>query len=312
MIYELPFPKSPEVFENLVCDLSNFLFKTTSFSLYGRKGQSQNGIDIISNELNIIIQCKLRSVNLLNKQSKINFINDITNDIKSIINGNYNPKLIIIAATIENDILLQDIIQSIFSIEFFPIKFEFWSWSKISSELFLFSDIVNKYYPYRIGQIEIAKIAVLNSTIYKKSTSNELLFEYQNLKNLSHLPIFDFSFINNTESTITLNSIIGFSMHQPICRAGFPPIPSGILIPTEKILIDLKLTVNIGIYEKTFIDLENPIYVYPKSPFRIQLQNKKPIINFHKIYFQFNFNNIKINSPELYFNSYITISGKIY
>ncbi len=47
MLYQLPIPKYPEVFENLVCDLLNEVYKTTSFSLYGRKGQKQHGIDIL-------------------------------------------------------------------------------------------------------------------------------------------------------------------------------------------------------------------------------------------------------------------------
>lgn len=312
MLYQLPIPKSTEVFENLVCDLINSLYKTTSFNLYGRKGQNQKGIDIISKEFETIVQCKLRTLNLNDRKTKITFINEIIKDLNSILESGRKPSRIIIATTIENDVLIEDQLQSVSFLNNLGITFEFWSWSKISSEIFLFQNVLAKYFPFRNNNIEIARIEILNKSIYRKSKENELLYNFQNLKNINHLPTFDFSFINNTENTILLNSIDCYCIHQAVARAGFPPKSNGILKTTKKFVIDLKFDASFFTdYGKFTIDLKDPIFVNPKSPFRVQLQNKKPIINFYKVYFAFNFNQITITTPELYFNSFTTFSGKI-
>jgi hypothetical protein len=311
MIYELPKPKSPETFENLVCDLANSLYKTTSFNLYGRKGQNQKGIDIISYELNIVVQCKLRTLNLNKRETKIKFINEIIKDINNILSNGFKPFKIIIATTLESDTIIQDYLNTALLFNKIGCTIEIWNWTKISSEIFLFTNIVNKYYSYRNNSVEIARIEVLNKSIYCKSKVNERLFEYRNISGRNHLPIFDFSFINNSDNTILLNSIECVCEVLAVVRAGFPPKPNGILRPTKKFLINFAFN---GFLEKPnsqFIEPNNPIYVYPKSPLRIQIQNQKPLINFYKIYFIFKFNNITVKTPELYFNSDSNYSGKI-
>ncbi|MBV7439844.1 hypothetical protein KRX57_00245 [Weeksellaceae bacterium TAE3-ERU29] len=313
MIYELPKPKSPETFENLVCDIANSLYKTTSFNLYGRKGQKQKGIDIISFDLNTIIQCKLRSLNINKRETKLNFINEIIKDINNIFSNGFKPSKIIIATTIENDTTIQDYLNTTLLFNNIGCTIEFWSWTKISSEMFLFKNIVNKYYSYRDDSIELARIEVLNKSIYQKSKTHERLYEFKNIKNKNQLPIFDFSFINNSDKTILLNSIECFCEMLPVARAGFAPKPNGILKPTKKFLIDFNFNLSLTNDKPDiqYIEIENPIYVYPNSPLRIQIQNKKPLINFYKIYFIFRFNDIDIKTPELFFNSHQTYSGKI-
>lgn len=311
MIYELPKPKSPETFENLVCDLANDLHNTTSFNLYGRKGQNQKGIDIISFELNIVIQCKLRTLNLNKRETKVNFLNEIIKDINNIFSNGFKPSKIIIATTIESDTTLQDYLNTTMLFNQIGCNIEFWSWTKISSEIFLFNNIVNKYYSYRNNSIEIARIEVLNKSIYQKSKENERLFEFRNIKGRNQLPTFDFSFINNTDNTILLDTIECVCEVLAVARGGFPPIPNGILQPTKKFLIKFEFTGLLEKPDKKIIELEDPIYVYPKSPLRIQIQNQEPLINFYKIYFVFKFNNINIQTPELFFNSDMTYSGKI-
>ncbi len=311
MIYELPKPKSPELFENMICDLVNYLFNTTSFSTYGRKGQKQNGIDIISYEKKMVVQCKLRTLNLTDRKTKITFINEIIKDINSILSQGRFPRKIIIATTLENDTLIQDQLNSWLLFHSTPIAIEFWSWDKISNDFFLFSNLVNKYYPFRNNNIELARMEVLNKSIYRRSKENEKLYEFQNIKGRNQLPVFDFSFINNTENTILLNSINCYCNMLAVARGGFPPKPTGILKPTKKLLINFKFNTFLDEQEEIKIDLANPIFITPKSPVRIQIQNKKPLINFYRINFKFNFNDTSIITPELFFNSDNAYSGRI-
>ncbi len=172
MIYQLPIPKSPELFENITCDLLNALYNTTSFSIYGRRGQNQNGIDIISYEKKTVTQCKLKNLNLNNKTTKLDFINDVIKDINSILLLENLPSKIIIATTIENDTLIQDELNTIMYKKNLPITIEYWGWDYICNNIFLFNNLVNKYYPFRNNFIEIAKIEILNKNIYRKSQTN--------------------------------------------------------------------------------------------------------------------------------------------
>ena len=53
--YQLPPLKDEKLFEELTCDVFNFVENTTSyvntdFQIFGVKGQNQKGIDILSNE----------------------------------------------------------------------------------------------------------------------------------------------------------------------------------------------------------------------------------------------------------------------
>jgi len=311
MIYKLPIPKSPELFESITCDLLNALYKTTSFSLYGRKGQNQNGMDIISFEKKTVAQCKLRNLNLQNRATKLDFINEIIKDVNAILHLENLPSKIIIATTIENDTLIQDQLNTIMYHNNLSITIEFWSWDYISSNLFLFNHLVNKYYPHRNNFIEIAKIEVLNKKVYQKSITNERLYQFIDNLNENILPIFDITFINNTENTILLNSIDIITNLLPIALAGPFQKTSGILKVTSKFVT----TLNYGDMRnegKTTIELEDPLYALPKAPFRIQIQLTEPLNRFVKLKFAFHFSSDTIISPEFFFNSEKGTSGRIF
>lgn len=311
MIYQLPVPKSSQIFESIICDLLNSLYKTTSFNLYGRNGQSQKGIDIISYERLIVAQCKLRTLNIKDRKTKISFINEIISDINSIIKLEKNPEKIIIATTIENDTLIQDQLNTITLLNGIPIIIEYWSWDYISNNLFLFNHIVNKYYPYRNNNIELANLRVLNKTVYVKSKEHERLYYFKNIKNRNQLPVFDIMFINNSENTIILNTIDVYSQILTIAKAGHFDKPSGILKVTKKFNLKLNYGEVATQEGKSTIELNNPLYAYPKAPFRIQIQTTKPINIYLKVRLAFNFNSDIVISPEIFFNSDYALSGKI-
>lgn len=304
MIYHLPIPKSFELFESMICDLLNNIHKTTSFSLYGKRGQKQNGIDILSHEKSIVCQCKLRKrTNSKNDVRK--FINEIQKDIEYILKSNYIPRKIIVATNFENDTLLQDNLNGYIFFNNSFVYIEFWSWEYISNYIFSFRGILNKYYPFRDQYIEIANIQILNKSIYQKSNQNIYLFKFQNIKNRNQLPIFDISFINNTENMILLNSIQVCSTLLPIAKAGFYEKPSGILKITKKISVDIKIPSEINKEYISNMELQDPIYANPKSAFRIQIQGTKPIVSYLKIKLHFNFNQATVSIPNLYFNGII-------
>jgi len=76
--YLLPKPRNDLLFEELVCDIFKYEFKNPNLQLYGRKGQQQNGIDIIGEHYLVgqdfskgkltAIQCKNHTVEVPDKQ----------------------------------------------------------------------------------------------------------------------------------------------------------------------------------------------------------------------------------------------------
>lgn len=302
MLYKLPIPISSEIFEYLVCDLLNMLHNTTSFSLYGRNGQNQNGIDIISYEKGIYCQCKLRKNSPKNTTERKTLINEIMHDINTaMIRSDANIEKIIVATSIENDTKIQDYFGSLCCMT--NVKIEFWSWDDINNNLFLFSNILNKYYNFRKSSIELARLEVLSRLVYRQSKDNQRVYFFHNHKRASMLPVFDVSFINNTEETILLNTIQAHSRVLFIARCGNYDKPAGTLKVTKKYHMPLILGKNFGEEGTSTLNLKDPLYVYPKSPFRIQIQCDQPIIGYRKVRFSFLFNTGAIISPDIFFNS---------
>lgn len=76
--YVLPKPRNEQLFEELVCDIFAHEFKNPNLQLYGRKGQQQDGIDVIGERYFVgqdfskgkltAIQCKNHTVPLTDKQ----------------------------------------------------------------------------------------------------------------------------------------------------------------------------------------------------------------------------------------------------
>jgi hypothetical protein len=300
MIYQLPIPKSPELFERMVCDLLNRAYGTTSFSLYGRKGQNQYGADIVSFEHNIFCQCKLRQDHPKSNSEKVVFIKELIDDANRVLSRHQTPSKIIFATTAKNDAEIQDRISTIAALNGLKTSFEYWSWDYISDCIFLYQNVLNKYFPFRKKGIELCRLNILNKSVYPKRGDN--LYLFNNKKRVNQLPIFDFSFVNNSEDTALLTDIQILSVLLPIAKAGTYPKPAGVLKVTKKYNVHLVVEDWLSGYGSANVDLESPIYVYPKSPFRIQVQADKPIVSYLKIKFIFHFNGFELSAPEIYFN----------
>lgn len=310
MIYNLPIPQSPELFESLVCDLLSAIHNTTNFQLYGRRGQKQNGIDIISFERKIVCQCKLKQQPPSTKTEKNAFLNMIIHELNSICQSNHAIEKIIIACSIENDTSIQDKIASL-SVHF-GVTIEFWSWQQINSYIFLFPEIISKYYNFRNPSIEIARFEVLSSLVYSKDKANNRVYYFLNNASENQLPIFDISFINNSEDITLLNSITAFSQSLFIVKAGFYDEPAGEVKVTKQYFMDLPLGKDFFDVGDNTLTLPDPLFIRPKGILRIQVQATKPIIGYRKITFAFNFNTKTLLSPELFFNSDFVGGGYLY
>ena len=87
--YQLPPLKDERLFEELTCDLFNFVentssYENTDFQTFGVKGQNQKGIDVFSSKTKTVIQCKLKSIGRKDEAIRKSLIQDINTDLEKV------------------------------------------------------------------------------------------------------------------------------------------------------------------------------------------------------------------------------------
>ncbi|UPQ77745.1 hypothetical protein M0M57_08875 [Flavobacterium azooxidireducens] len=200
-LYNFPSIKNDQLFEDFVLDLFNDINNTKSFEKYGRSGQGQKGIDIISNELKIVIQCKLRDGESNQKKIVQNLKKSLNDDFDAflIFNASHNIKYktFIFASNWKNDTELTD--ECIRLSNSSNLIVEYWSWERLQAQIS--ENIIKKYYPYlsEINQPFISKkyFFSFENSIDKTKEIDEQLYEYLSLlfKDIQVLP--DYLFVNN-------------------------------------------------------------------------------------------------------------------
>ena len=147
MLYSLPKPTDDKSFENLCCDI----MKTKSpigFTVYGRSGQKQNGIDILpTTSEGPFIQCK--NFQDKDKKTKDKFIEEITDDYNSAISHFNDCNQFWVFTTLNRDLYILNKIKYL-SNDNKPIVLFFWD--DITSEIIYHPDLLKIYFPFYFTQ----------------------------------------------------------------------------------------------------------------------------------------------------------------
>ncbi|WP_202966868.1 hypothetical protein [Chryseobacterium sp. Hurlbut01] len=111
--YQLPPLKDEKLFEELTCDVFNFVENTTSyvntdFQIFGVKGQNQKGIDVFSNKTKTVIQCKLKSIGRKDETIRKNLIQDIDADLEKVKELKIEFDKFIFVSTFRDDTQIQE------------------------------------------------------------------------------------------------------------------------------------------------------------------------------------------------------------
>ncbi|MDO5664000.1 MAG: hypothetical protein Q4G63_01930 [Bacteroidia bacterium] len=308
-IYKYPIITEPKIFESLIVDYMNFRFDTTSFQKLGRNGQKQFGIDILSFEHNCAVQCKVISNLPRTKSEQKKVMKSISKDIIDAYESHIPVNKLIIATTLPRDV-------NFFGKEspFFyastkgMLMLEFWSWDDICDGLDTYPILVKKYFRNFLPNLTIALVKVVPKSVYKKTDApkheafgHSFHYKFQNDKKRNQLPIFDISIINNSDETVLLVSIDTYA-ERTAAMAGRPSVPIGKLKPYRKYKINLSFKYNSEYSPiKTSLELENPIFLYPKAPLRLQLQGDCAITAPSRVRFALNFNNDTVFTEYIYF-----------
>ena len=197
-ITQLPKSRSSEEFENMCADVLNKMFGV-SFSRYGRQGQNQNGIDLVSaSEPHIGVQCKnyyMCDYNKLRSQ--------VQKDIESIKNLPFDIKTFIIMTSLDFDNKTQDLILSQ-NTEFNILIF---FWEVIQTEICNDEVLLQKYYPIFFNNCSIS-IEIKNELI---SNTKTLIEGVEILSNSERKCQYDYNVSIYNICILILNSTIRLS-----------------------------------------------------------------------------------------------------
>nr|WP_321357931.1 hypothetical protein [uncultured Draconibacterium sp.] len=134
-------------FERFVVDLFNVIKSTDTFSLFGRKGQKQHGLDISSIEEKTVIQCKLKDIQRDDNKNRNELLEDLENDFAEFVqfnkdHGSHFTKFIF-ASTFKNDTVIQ--IECNKKSTENNIVVDYWCWDRLLE--YLDDELIFKYYP---------------------------------------------------------------------------------------------------------------------------------------------------------------------
>lgn len=137
---EIIIPKTTDAneFEDMVCDVSKVLYKR-EFQKYGRKGQKQSGVDIISTDSEelIAIQCKNYKITP----------NDICKMIKDTNGFQGAISELIIATSTDRDTKVQDCIRELNQNGEFGFHVSIMFWDEIECTISQKETLLATYYP---------------------------------------------------------------------------------------------------------------------------------------------------------------------
>jgi hypothetical protein len=135
--FQLAPPLISKDFVNLVVDLFNELYNTTSFKCFGKNGHKQKGIDILSSQKNIVIQCKLKDLTRRPILVKKELFNDIEETINFILEK--RPKIkfntLYIASTFSEHPDFDEYCETIKEEKKLEFDIIFWGWETIQGKI---------------------------------------------------------------------------------------------------------------------------------------------------------------------------------
>ncbi|MGA9045154.1 NACHT domain-containing protein, partial [Sulfuricurvum sp.] len=190
--------KDEKEFESLVNDLCEEKYGI-EFQIYGRKGQTQSGIDGLSfakNEKQIVYQCKNKLIARDDTKIQTELLKDIENEVQSASAKFTNIDTFIFANSFKQDTVLQDRATELTAQFGFTIIV--WSWEEIEGLLEKYLKVSKQYYPHLfdksiLSEHDIRQKFHENSVFLLSSSS--LYIE----KSFIDMPEFDeiFEFINS-------------------------------------------------------------------------------------------------------------------
>ena len=150
--YQLPPLKDERLFEELTCDLFNFVentssYENTDFQTFGVKGQNQKGIDVFSSKTKTVIQCKLKSIGRKDETIREILIQDINTDLEKARDLAIDFDKFVFVSTFRDDAQIQEYLNQIKKEQELPFHLYYWGWDTITKHIEQSEALLHKYFP---------------------------------------------------------------------------------------------------------------------------------------------------------------------
>ena len=160
--YQLPPLKDERLFEELTCDLFNFVENTSSyenidFQTFGVKGQNQKGIDVFSSKTKTVVQCKLKSIGKKDEIIRKNLIQDINADLEKVKDLRIDFDKFVFVSTFRDDTQIQEYLSQLKNEQQLSFHLYYWGWDTITKHIEQSEGLLQKYFPKFIKKTKPVK-----------------------------------------------------------------------------------------------------------------------------------------------------------
>ncbi|HWZ15855.1 MAG TPA: tetratricopeptide repeat protein [Mucilaginibacter sp.] len=147
----LPIISSNETFEDFIYDLYNFEYPNDNFQFFGKRGDKQHGIDLISLKKRVAIQCKKKEINRDNKQLLSELKVELEKSaIQALALKNDIDQLIFTSTFNDNSALIKYLLE-IKSKHRIPYDLIYLGWQSIEQKAQKHNPLLKKYYSEIFG-----------------------------------------------------------------------------------------------------------------------------------------------------------------
>lgn len=216
-----PKPQSEDIFEDMVCDIFARRFNNPNLQRYGRKGQSQDGLDITgfagtdysSNEL-VGIQCKNHTVKISSKKLEA----EITETLKKFEDSKLPVEKIFFLTSADKDKNVQD--SRFIDNKGKSISVEVLFWDYVVQEIEKHPDLLYKYFtkylpPEKSSDLFIPDLDQTNKKTLK--VSHKAFLDEESLKSVKVQLINQINLsLGNIKKTLPYNLYLGITKEKTI------------------------------------------------------------------------------------------------
>jgi Flp pilus assembly protein TadD len=145
-MYQLPPPIDDDQFERLVRDIARRVYDDPGIERFGRKGQSQSGIDGFSPANSTTFQCKLKDTRYeTDARIRAVLMKEMEEELAKTSGLSRPLTRFVFASTFKNDTHLQEKAASLTTE---TLTVEYWGWDTVSERLWEYADeLIPAYYP---------------------------------------------------------------------------------------------------------------------------------------------------------------------
>lgn len=294
-------------FQDLVADLFNAKENTNTYTLLGRSGQKQHGIDIFSNQKATVIQCKYKD----DQNSKASIIKSLKRELKKDVEQASQSGIefnhFILVSTHRHDAELQYYAKELRDEFEYAFNISYIGWDEIRKWLIQFPEIHARYFKQfdlPFIPVEIVSIGTdqENCAWYQEDGHENTFYrDYQSDK--SPFPVFDFTFVNHLDRTIVLKSI---HLWVKSLYSGLSGIPMPAPLESSH-TYQMKLQYG----KESVLRAVPPLEIPKEQAFRFKLEaineyngEPYPVKGRNILYFEFQFSsNVKVIAPKVCLNT---------